>query len=249
MYFFGGLNFINFRTMTTSLRLSWIGRLLDGSDANWKTIPNYYLNRHGGLTFLLNCNYDTKCMDSSFPLFYKELLEYFQELVNMYDLDQRRKFVLWNNKEIKIEGKTLFWKTWFEKGIYLVQDLLNEDGKFLSLQEFQDKFDLEINFLQYFQMIAAIPSELKRNAYKTQISLYDLFKMEDIFQLTQTLSFSLVKMRCKHYYKLFNENCINVPTGVKAWKQLFPDSFVSWKVNIQKIYKITKDNKLRQFLF
>ena len=136
--------------MTKSLCLSWIGRLLDGSDANWKTIPNYYLNRYGGLTFLLNCNYDTKCVDSSFTLLYEELQEYFQELVNMYDGDQRRKFVLWNNREIKIEAKTLFWKTWFEKGIYLVQDLLNEAGKFLSLQEFQDKFDLEINFLQYY---------------------------------------------------------------------------------------------------
>ena len=244
----GGLNFINFRTMTKSLRLSCIGRLLDGSDANWKTIPNYYLNRYGGLTFLLNCNYDTKCMDSSFPLFYKEVQEYFQELVNMYDGDQRRKFVLWNNRKIKIEGKTLLWKTWFEKGIYLVQDLLNEDGKFLSLQEFQDKFDLEINILRYFQMIAAIPSELKRHAYKTQISPEDLSKAEDIFQLTQNLSFSLVKMRCKHN-KLFNENCINVPTGVRAWKQLFPHLFVSWKANFQKTYKITKDNKLRQFLF
>ena len=177
------------------------------------------------------------------------MLEYFQELVNMYDLDQRRKFVLWNNREIKIEGKTLFWKTWFEKGIFLVQDLLNEDGKFLSLQEFQDKFDLEINFLQYFQMIAAIPSEIKCSAYKTQITPDDLFKMEDILQLTKNPSLSLAKMRCKHYYKLFNENCIIVPTGVKAWEQLFPDSFVSWKANFQKIYKITKDNKLRQFLF
>ena len=245
----GGLNFINLRTMSKSLRLSWIGRLLDGSDANWKAIPNYYFNRHGGLTFLLNCNYDTKCIDSSLPLFYKEMLEYFQELVNIYDLDQRRKFVLWNNREIKIEGKTLFWKTWFEKGIFLVQDLLNEDGKFLSLQEFQDKFDLEINFLQYFQMIAAIPSEIKCSAYKTQITPDDLFKMEDILQLTKNPSLSLAKMRCKHYYKLFNENCIIVPTGVKAWEQLFPDSFVSWKANFQKIYKITKDNKLRQFLF
>ena len=53
-----------------------------------------------------------------------------------------------------------------------MQDLLNEDGKFLSLQEFQDKFDLEINFLRYFQMIAAIPSELKRNAYKTERRIY-----------------------------------------------------------------------------
>ena len=86
----------------------------------------------------------------------------------------------------------------------------------MSLQEFQDKFDLEINFLQYFQMIPAIPSEHKRNAYKTQILPEDLFKTKDIFQLTQNLSFSLVKMKYKHYYKLFNENCINVPTVVKA---------------------------------
>ena len=96
-----------------------------------------------------------------------------------------------------------------------MQDLLNEDGKFLSLQEFQDKFDLEINFLQYFQMIAAIPSEIKCSAYKTQITPDDLFKMEDILQLTKNPSLSLAKMRCKHYYKLFNENCIIMPIGVK----------------------------------
>ena len=74
-------------------------------------------------------------MDSSFPL---------------YDGHQRQKFVLCNNREIKIEGKSLFWKTWFEKGICLVQDLLNEDGKFLSPQEFQDKFDLESIFFLIF---------------------------------------------------------------------------------------------------
>ena len=101
-----------------------------------------------------------------------------------------------HNREIKIEGKT-----WFEKGIYLVQDLLNEDGKFLSLLEFQDKFGLKINFLQYFQMIASIPSELKRIAYKTESSPEDLFKTEDTFQLVQNLTFPLAKMRCKHYYK------------------------------------------------
>ena len=101
------------------------------------------------------------------------MLENFQELVNMYDGVQRRKFVLWNNREIKIEGKTLFWKTWFAKGIYLVQDLLNEDGKFLSLQEFQVEFGLKINFLQYVEMIAAIPSELK----VAEHSLHALYRL------------------------------------------------------------------------
>ena len=86
-------------------------------------------------------------MDSNFPLFYKKLLEYFQELVNMHDGDQRRKFILWNTKEKRSKGKTLLWKTWFENGIYLVQNLLNEDKTLL--------------ILQYFQIISAIPSELQ----------------------------------------------------------------------------------------
>ena len=58
----------------------------------------------------------------------------------MYDGDQRWKFVLWNNREIKIEGKTLFWKTWFEKGIYLVQDLLNQTENSCLYRSFRINF-------------------------------------------------------------------------------------------------------------
>ena len=43
-------------------------------------------------------------------------------------------------------------------------DLLNSDGKFPTLDEFQKKYDLEVNFLPYFQVIAATPLDLKRKA-------------------------------------------------------------------------------------
>ena len=49
-----------------------------------------------------------------------------------------------------------------QKGIYFVQDLLNRDGKFLSLKNFQRKYDVQLNYLKYFQLIAAIPNYLKR---------------------------------------------------------------------------------------
>ena len=65
---------MNFRTMVKSLRLSWIGRLLDGTNANWKAIPEHFFSKHGGLTFLLKCNYDVNLFESNFPLFYRELL-------------------------------------------------------------------------------------------------------------------------------------------------------------------------------
>ena len=245
----GGLNFMNFRTMVKSLRLSWIGRLLDDTNANWKAIPNYFFNKYGGLTFLLKCNYNVNLFEANFPLFYRELLGYFQELSNTYGGEQRGKFILWNNKDITIDQKTLFWKTWFERGIYFVQDLLSTEGKFLSLEEFHDKFGLKVNFLQYLQIIAAIPSSLKQTALQTSISSEFLFSTPDLIYLFEDNTLPLSKMRCKHYYKLFNECSVSEPTGITKWKERFPNIFIDWKSNFARIYQITKDNKLRQFLF
>ena len=52
----GGLNFVNFRTMVKSLRLSWIGRIIGDADCNtnWKVIPNYYFDNMAGWLFCYN---------------------------------------------------------------------------------------------------------------------------------------------------------------------------------------------------
>ena len=78
----GCLNFINVEIMLKSLRLAWIAKLISNSDDNWKAIPNFYLifDKYGGLPFLLKCNYNTATLDNNLPLFYRELLDYFQEL-------------------------------------------------------------------------------------------------------------------------------------------------------------------------
>jgi len=130
-----------------------------------------------------------------------------------------------------------------------VQDLLSVEGKFLSLEEFYDKFGLKVNYLQYFQIIAAIPSSLKQTALQTSISSEFLFSTLDLLYLFEDNTLSLSKMRCKHYYQLFNECSVSEPTGIKKWKEKFPNNFIDWKSNFARIYQITKDNKLRQFLF
>jgi len=56
-------------------------------------------------------------------------------------------------------------------------------------------------------------------------------------------------MRCKHHYKLFNECSVSEPSGIKKWKGNCPNSFLDLRSNFTKIYQITKDNKLRRFLF
>ena len=59
----------------------------------------------------------------------------------------------------------------------------------------------------------------------------------------------LSEMRCKDYYIILSGNGITEPTGIKRWKNNFPDYFTDWGKKFSFIYKSTKDNKLRQFSF
>jgi len=56
----------------------------------------------------------------------------FNELKTLYKFDQAQNLILFNNKEILEEGKTLFLREWFNKGILSIQDLLDDAGHMLS---------------------------------------------------------------------------------------------------------------------
>ena len=130
--------------MVKSLRLAWIARLISNSDDNWKAIPNFYFDKYGGLPFLLKCNYNTATLDNNLPLFYHELLDYFQELTKFSEYDKNNDLILWNNRRITIERNSVFWKQWFDQGVTFINDLMNSNGKFLTFEEFQNKFKLKL---------------------------------------------------------------------------------------------------------
>ena len=137
--------------MVKSLRLSWIGRLLDGTNANWKAIPDYFYNKCGGLTFFkIKVQLWCKFIWSEFPPVLLRTTRIFSRIEQWIGGEPRRKFILWNSKDITIDQKSLFWETWFERGIYYLQDLLNEDGKILSLDEFNGNFRLKANYLRKY---------------------------------------------------------------------------------------------------
>ena len=156
----GGLDFPNFRIMVQSLRLAWLGRLLSETNDTWKAIPSFYFDKYGGLAFLLNCNYNVSKINKNLPLFYREILEYFNAVKKNTLQETNSKFILWNNQNITIDGNPVYWKSWIDGGILCVHDLLNSKGNFLSFNEFQRKFQINTNFLQYFQLLSAIPTDL-----------------------------------------------------------------------------------------
>ena len=63
---------------------------------------------------------------------------------------------IWFNNKIKIDNKSIFYKEWFEKGVQSINDLINEDGTYLTLDQFQEKYKIVVNFFKYNSIISAI---------------------------------------------------------------------------------------------
>ena len=103
---------IDVETMIKALRLAWIPRLFAPGRKNWKTIPDYYLGRYGGLNFLLRCNYCAKYIDS-LSSYYKHILKFFSELKTLYNYDRGQDMILFNNKDILVGEKPIFIGEWF----------------------------------------------------------------------------------------------------------------------------------------
>ena len=132
------------------------------------------------------------------PLCYRELLQYFLDLKNTANIFPNGQLILWNNNSIIIDNATLFLKSWFEREIVSVKNVLNSKGNFLSYEEFSNKFNITTNYMHCFQLISPIPSELKRRAAQTFISAADLSLTSPSILSNQTL-INLAEARCKNY--------------------------------------------------
>ena len=99
----GGLKAPDLESQNKALRLVWLNRL--SKRKSWSQIAHYYFDKYGGFEFLLKCNYDPNMLEQ-IPNFYRLMLEFLDELI----IKPESNNILWNNKEITINGRTIFFK-------------------------------------------------------------------------------------------------------------------------------------------
>ena len=104
--------------------------------------------------------------------------------------------------------------------------------------------------MQYFQLLSAIPTDLKTQAREIQhpdLSLDSL--ASPILKTSEAVNVDLKTLRCKNYYKLISEKLTVVPTSFKTWEKQIPEISANWQQAFRRIYAFSKDNRLRQFSF
>lgn len=145
-----------------------------------------------------------------------------------------------------MDGCSIFYKNWFDKGVYLIQDLLDADGKVMSYAIFTEKYLLSCNFLTYFQVISAIPKKIIESTKVTSVDKTD-FLSKNVCPLSSEDCVNLLKMKDKNFYKLLmNKDKIQLKASTKWARDLQVDHIPleSYFGDMKTIYK---ENKLREF--
>ena len=188
---------------------------------------------------MFQCNYDLKFLDlEGLPLFYRNILTVWQILHSKVPLsvNEIKEEILWNNRFIKIGGKTVFYKAWVSKGILRIKDILNAHDNFLSFQELKDTFHIRGTFLDYGGLLAAIPKDWK-NAI--------LHGNQEHTNEPKVTQLTVGNVSSKYARLMFAEKSFCPPlTESYLREQTFTPSAV-----YELPFKITIENKLRSFQF
>ena len=161
----GGLKIINLNAFILSLKSTWIRRLFQ-KDNKWQNMFMSFIDTDK----FYNCgsDYIQKIQSKLKNTFWKDVLLSWEKVIEKEQNFNWHFFLanpIWFNNKIKIDNKSIFYKEWFEKGVrsinnlinedrtYLtldqgvrsINDLINEDRTYLTLDQFHEKYKIVVN--------------------------------------------------------------------------------------------------------
>ena len=154
------MNLIDLETYVKSSRLAWLGRIFSESSSPWKAYITYLLEDFGGV-FLLGWNYDVKdCKINS--TFCRELLQWWADFKIAFSTKPSTSYnIIWNNKDIKIDNKTIYYSNYVKAGILLINHLQFNKNNIESYNSAKSKGLKHTNFLVWSEIRSAVPAHLK----------------------------------------------------------------------------------------
>ena len=191
-----GLKMIDLETMVKSLRLAWIKRIFGENDGTWKNYLHHVLKSFGGPLLLFHCNYNIKDLKIS-SQFYTELLQWWADFRDEFSAEKPWHNIIWNNKDIRIDNKPIFYKTFFESGITHVTDL-RFDLNITESYNIITKKMKKVNILVWAGLRHAVPSHL---ISKSEINNRTFLTLPPSLIIENNV-FDILMKKSKDYYKM-----------------------------------------------
>ena len=160
---------------------------------------------HAGI-FLLKCNYEIKDLNISLNVFYSELLAWWQDFRNSFVDINYTQNVIWNNKDVEIDNNSVFYCSYYDRGITYINDLSFELDNVQS-HDFYRQGGLKTDLLTWMALRLSIPKEFRTCTSTTNLDSIT-FKHNNVL-------FDTYEAKSKQFYKLLITNTASLPNKSK----------------------------------
>lgn len=248
----GGINMVDVDSFCNMLKIKWAKQLLSNDNANWKVIPRYVFNKIGSNFLFFYMDITTlkqlPINQSILSPFYIEIMKSW--LTYKHTLEKKptsyweiRKQILFGNKYILFQNKTLMYKSWIDSGILFVNDVINNEGN-IDHNVILSKLRNKANWISETEKLKkAIPSNWK-TVLKTEQSR--LSKVKTTLTFNTQITASLQNNRTI-YRRLLKQQVIK-PYLPKYWETKLNNHDIDWNTIYLQINKL-HDNRFKQFRY
>ena len=227
---------INIHHFDKMLKTSWIKKLITQPNSLWyRLMTIMYENISQFLNF--GDQWCNKIAQNVHNQFWLDVLKDWQTLIRIQqpqnDCELLRNCIWYNSQ---VSKNMIFFPDRYKKGIYLVDDITNSDGKLISIRDLNKKYNINVNILNYYTIKVKI--ELFTSKYR-------LFGSSTLERPTYPFHLDALfksKSGCKHYYNMFNnaEAQNENPTCEIIWTNIIEKENldITIKERWKRIYKI-----------
>ena len=208
---------------------------------------------------VLGCGFDIKKLPIKLPKFYEECFQVFAEhsaatAVSVQCLNNNTiaDTIVWNNKHICVDKKSVFHRSLFKKGIITLEDLVNESSDLhVVVKQFSNNSHFTPTELFLLtQVINALPLQWRNSLALHGQKSDKTFVLKDHIKLRlKDQEVSIDEAASKEIYGEILSKYETTPTAQAKYTEQYSNVGLEWKEIYNLPFKVLKDTKSREFQY
>ena len=237
----GGLKVPNVPILNAAIKISWIKRLCTTEGGYQDLFQNSVSYLKKELWCMDKITYKKIMKETKNPFWCEVLKSWWLYYESLPDIDALN-CPLWNsfltNKNVVCRKKEFI-----QKGVLYVNDLVKENGGFMSVSEFKERYGVNINYLDYQSIIHSLPIEWRQNVRKTKrMELVENKELDNILAKDKVCKWMYQKLLKLNDTKHYNVEKWSAKLEENISEERIKDSFVMLR-------KVTSNSILRSFQY
>jgi hypothetical protein len=182
----------------------------------WTNLPMWFYGTRDLNNYFA---YNQECVNCC-SLFYENIQNIWSKirLIKNPSLYYIKNQYIRKNRHLKIDNKCTLWTKLTNSNIKKIEDFLDINGNFYTLNELNEKYNTDLNFLELYMIIHSIPRDWKNEIKNTK----DIEGELDGSMSKQITDLQDLTFMAKDVYWILISNKYTIPVHQKRWSDEFP---------------------------